>query len=241
MQIINEERFDRIFQGSEELDKFIYEMGKYDMDYIETVFHSAALMRVVSSGINSVTGIPGIPRQVLSKFGIINPEVDPYIKMCELLKNLSFLSGNCCEIGAGEYPRLAELIAPELERNHHKLTIYDPSTVPDKLSKGVTIVKEKFTKKTDLKGIDTLVSLFPCEVACTIIDKALDEDKNLLLAFCGCDHSTLEHQKWLGEYWAEDVCMDYREQYGKEIEIMQWPKQYGIPYPIMVRRQKVKK
>lgn len=46
------------------------------------------------------------------------------------------------------------------------------------------------------------------------------------------------------KYWAVDVCMNYREKYGKDAEIISWPSEIGIDFPILVRKsskQKVKK
>ncbi len=188
----------------------------------------------------SVRSIPLRLRQLFSKFQVIYPEVDPYLFIYQLLKKFSFLNGNCCEVGAGFYPRLAELVLPTLEQNHHKLTVYDPELVLERLG-NAKLVKDKFTSQTSMKDIDTIYGLFPCEATIPMIDKAILENKNLLLAFCGCDHSTPEHLKWVGEWWSEDVCMDYCEKYGKEIQILKWPDEYQIPFPIMVReKQKVK-
>ena len=155
------------------------------------------------------------------------------------VKKYSFLEGNCCEVGAGNYPRLAELTAPQIKLKKGTLTIYEPNILFTKID-NVTIIKDKFKKSTNINHIDTIYGMFPCEASITIAEKAFEEDKNLLLAFCSCDHSTKEHPKWLGTYWAEDFCMDYREKYGHEVEIIDWPTTIGIDFPIMVR-QKIKK
>lgn len=189
---------------------------------------------------DSIHSIPNKLRAIFSKFQIIYSNVDPYLYMCELLKDFSFLNGNCCEVGAGAYPRLAELVLPDLKQDNHRLTIYEPEIILDKLD-GAKIVRGKFTKETNIADIDTIYGLFPCGATISMIDKAFEEDKNLLLAFCSCNHSTPTHQWWVGKWWAEDVCMDYREKYRNEVQILKWPKKYDIPYPIMVRqKQKVK-
>lgn len=106
---------------------------------------------------------------------------------------------------------------------------------------GAKIVKDKFTKQTNISDIDTIYGLFPCGATISMIDKACEEDKNLLLAFCPCNHTTPAHRWWAGNWWAEDVCVDYKEKYGNEIQILKWSKQYNLPYPIMVReKQKIK-
>lgn len=91
---------------------------------------------------------------------------------------------------------------------------------------------------TDISNVDTLYGLFPCNASITLIDKAIQENKNLLIAFCGCDHSDEVHTKWVGKYWAEDVCMDYREKYGKCVEISNWNPEMGLNLPIMTYKKK---
>lgn len=187
----------------------------------------------------SINKTPVVLMQILSKFNVYSDGYDPYKELAKLLEKYSFLEGNCCEVGAGNYPRLAELTAPQIKLKKGTLTIYEPNILFTKID-NVTIIKDKFKKSTNINHIDTIYGMFPCEASITIAEKAFEEDKNLLLAFCSCDHSTKEHPKWLGTYWAEDFCMDYREKYGHEVEIIDWPTTIGIDFPIMVR-QKIKK
>lgn len=99
-----------------------------------------------------------------------------------LLSSYSFLNGNCCEVGAGSYPRLAELVLPTLQQNHHKLTIYEPNIILDKLG-SAKIIKDKFTMQTNIVDVDTIYGLFPCDATISMIDKAFQENKNLLQHF----------------------------------------------------------
>lgn len=114
-----------------------------------------------------------------------------------------------------------------------KLTVYEPDILFTDFN--ATFIKDKFTKKTDTSNIDTLFALYPCQATIAIAEKAFEEDKNLLLAFCSCNHSTPKYQKWLGKYWAEDVCMEFREKYGKEAQIINWPPEAEPSTPILVR------
>lgn len=173
--------------------------------------------------------------QIFSKFDVYKDGCDPYIEMIKLLERYDFLKGNCCEIGSGSYPRLAELMAPKLQLRGGSLTIYEPDVLFTNM-KGMKIVKEKFTKNTDITSVDTLIGLYPCEATIVMAEKAFEEDKNLMLACCDCDHSTKEHPKWFGNYWAEDFCMDYREKYGAEAEIISWSSSIGENLPILVRQ-----
>ena len=181
--------------------------------------------------------IPRLLSQILSRFGVYHNGKDSYVEMFKLLEKYSFLQGNCCEIGAGMYPRLAELVAPQLKLRKGTLTIYEPNIILTKLE-NAKIVRERFKKDTNIDQVDTIYGLFPCKASIVIAEKAFEEDKNLMLAFCACDHSTKEHPKWLGKYWAEDFCMDYREKYGNEAEIINWPSPVGIDLPIMIRKKR---
>lgn len=164
--------------------------------------------------LNNLTEI----RQILSKFGIYKENKDPYQIFAKLLKQYSFLGGNCCEVGTGSYPRVTEIVAPIINQNGGKLTVYEPNILFTDFQ--ATIIKDKFSKKTDISNIDTL------------------------FAFCSCNHSTPKYQKWIGRYWAEDVCMEFREKYGKEAQIINWPSEFEQPSPpILVRessKQKMK-
>lgn len=164
-------------------------------------------------------------------YKVIQKEREQYIAL--LLRQLQFLKGNCCEIGSGEKPSLSKLVLPEILKNKKTLTIYDPE-IAENLS-NTTIHQKKFTKESDISNIDTLFGLFPCEASITMIDKAILENKNLLLAFCSCNLGTAEHRLWL----AEDICTDYQKIYGSQIEIQQWPEEYEIETPIMIRKRQL--
>lgn len=175
--------------------------------------------------------------ELLSKFNIYKTKYDPYLEMSYLLEKYSFLEDNCCEIGAGYYPRLAEIVLPKIKLNRGSLTIYEPEIMFSNIE-NMKVVKEKFTKDTDIEKFDTLYGLYPCEATIAIAEKAFEEDKNLMIAFCSCDNSTKEHPKWIGKYWAEDFCMDYREKYGEEVEIINGFPHNNSDLPIMVRRSR---
>lgn len=232
MQIIDTERY---FRMKNQILNFIIEN-----EYKYGEYAGKLVMKLLTDEVlEGRSRIPAPMSQILSSFGIYKVGSDEYQEMAKLLKKYSFLDGNCCEIGSGVYPRLAEETAREIKLRGGNLTIYEPNILFDrikKLNKNVIINRGEFTKETNIDDIDTLFALSPCDATITIAEKAFEEDKNLMLAFCACDHSTPEHPRWVGEYWAEDFCMDYKEKYGKEVEIINWPKKVGIELPIMVRR-----
>lgn len=113
-------------------------------------------------------------RQILSKFEVYKENKDPYQLFAKLLKQYSFLSGNCCEVGAGSYPRVTELIAPIIRKNGGKLTVYEPDILFTDFN--ATFIKDKFTQKTDTSNIDTLFALYPCQATIAIAEKAFEEN-----------------------------------------------------------------
>lgn len=218
------------FEKKNDILEFII---RYEKEYgIMALWMEEVIISDTILNLNS-TNIPVSLAQILSKFNVYNHSKDEYIEMFKLLKEYSLLEGNCCEIGAGRYPRLAELTAPEIKLKNGTLTIYDPNTMISKME-NVKIIKDEFRKNTNIDYIDTIYAMYPCEATATIVEKAFEEDKNLMLAFCGCNQT---NQKWIGKYWAEDFCMAYREKYGQEVEIINWPSKTGIDLPIMVRHK----
>ena len=169
--------------------------------------------------------------QILSKFGFLR--LDFYKIYLQLLNQYKLLNTNCVEVGAGVYPRIGELAAPIINKNGKELTLYDPRLSFD--LDNVKIVRDVFTKDTDISKVDTLYGLFPCDGTIPIVEKALEEDKNLLVAFCGCDHSTEKYPKWITDVWADDFCMNIKEEYGDEVDIIKWPSKCDFCAPIMVR------
>jgi len=195
--------------------------------------------------------------QLYSKFGVVPKEADIYIYFRNLLNKYKFLQTNCCEIAAGKYPRLAEIVYPELRRNNKTLTIYEPDLVIDSLE-DVIVKKELFTKNSDLKGIDTLFGTFTCEATIDVVEKALIENRNLLISLCECDHSTEKYpflsQQYFTKkindmiaqrgsisvldipnvYWYDCFQDQLKKEYGDRISILNWPEIYGFEYPIIL-------
>lgn len=234
MKVFNEEKY---FSRKNEMIEFVMNhISQYQGKVGYNILGTLATDYFLQNPTNNIPVSTSVG-ELLSKFNIYNEGCDPYIEMAKLLDQYSFLEGNCCEVAAGDYPRLAELTIPKIKLNHGNLTIYEPDVIPCNI-KDVKIVRERLTKDTDITQFDTLYGMFPCSATLSIVEKAFEEDKNLMLAFCDCNHSTKEHPKWIGKYWAEDLCMDYREKYGNEVNIIQWPSSMGSDLPIMVRRSK---
>lgn len=225
---------DKYFEHKGEIIEFIIRNHeKYGLTSTSKLMAAFSFDSVLMPGM----GLSHLELELLSKFGALRKEADVYKNFHELLRERNFLQGNVVEVGAGKYPRLCEVIMEDKPDELISVTAYDPCLVFDTIPR-VKFVNKPFTKETDISEADTLYGLFPCDASITLIDKAIEENKNLMVAFCACDHSDSIHTKWIGKYWAEDVCMDYREKYGKCIEIDGWNREMGLDLPIMTYKKK---
>ncbi len=232
MGVIDKEKY---YLKKDEMLKFIYSnQDKYDDRGISKFKY------ILSDYFfdKKVCNIPVELLQIFSKFGVISEGKDIYLEFFKLLNELNFLEGNICEVGSGEYPRLAEIMLPKIKLNGGILTIYDPEILYTDF-KGIKIIKEKFTKDTNIESTDTLVGLLPCLASETIVEKAFLENKNLLIGFCGCDHSSRNgFKKGNNKYWAEALSNYYKQRYDNEVEMFSWSDNIKLDYPIMARHKR---
>lgn len=195
--------------------------------------------------------------QIYSKFGIIPSNEDIYKYFYTLLNQYKFLETNCCEVASGKYPRLSEIVYPTLKENGKSLTIYEPNLIIDELFDAI-LKKKEFTQSTDIQGIDTLFGTFTCEATVTIVEKALMEQKNLLIGICNCNHATDKYPMMYPRYyfdrvneiisqngdlqefdlpeiyWCESFCEEIKKEYKDRISILNWPSIYGLRQPIIL-------
>lgn len=93
--------------------------------------------------------------EVLSRFNVLYEEKDIYKRFARLLEKYHFLDGNVCEVGAGSFAPVSHIISPLLEEKGHSLIIYEPKLVFEKI-KNMRLIKDQFTKDTNIKDVDTL-------------------------------------------------------------------------------------
>ena len=227
--------YEKYYLKKEEMLKFIYSnQDKYDdrgIDKFRDIISDYYIDK-------NFWNIPVSYFQIFSKFGVFKEGQDIYLEFFKLLNELNFLEGNVCEVGAGGYPRLAEIMLPKIKLNGGTLTIYEPEILYTDF-KGIKIVKEKFTEDTNIESIDTLVGLMPCIASESIVEQAFFENKNLLIGFCECDHSSRSGiKKGNNKYWAEALCNYYKKRYGNEAEILSLFDNIGVDIPIMVRHKR---
>lgn len=158
---------------------------------------------------------------LLSKYNIFTEGNDRYHMFYKMLEELDFIKGTSLEIGSGPYPRLAEIIQNNHKRKDYNLTIYEKCNV-FKANKDIKIVKRAFTSSTNIKEVDNIFSIMPCETYIYITLKGIERNKNLLIAYCSCDHSNKMYPKYRKRYWSDDFCHVMKERYGNDFEIAEW-------------------
>lgn len=130
----------------------------------------------------------GIPmfRQIYAELGLISNEENEYYQILNFLKRNFDLGCNVLEICGGHYPILSKYIDIEQTRiQKGTITVYDPKLVVSKLG-NVKLVKEDFSKKTDISKYDLIISQFPCNLFDDIVDSAAISNKDYFIALCEC-------------------------------------------------------
>lgn len=214
------------------------EICKFILDNKDKLYEPFLYVTLIQSGGIMYTNLNFDILQILSKFDVLR--VDFYKRFVEILNKYKLLNTNCLEIGAGVLPVLAEYAAPIINKNGKTLTIYDPKTCFRNIN-GVSIRNKLFTREIDISSINTLYGTFPCEASEIIVERALEEDKNLLIAFCSCPHNSTKYPSKKNECWANTFCKYIKKAYKNEVDILSWPKEYEFDMPIMVRTTKEQK
>ncbi len=210
--------------------KYLYEDREYEM--ILSIISFDVLLD--NEGYSANCDIAAL----LSKYNIFTDENDRYLMFYKMLEDLDFIKGNSLEIGSGPYPRLAEIIKDNHKEKDYNLTIYEKCDV-FRLNKDIKIVKDAFTSSTNIEKVDNIFSIMPCEASIDITLKSIEENKNLLIAYCSCDHSNKMYPKYRKRYWADNFCSMMKERYGNDVEITEWEPLKDEKMPILIYRKRV--
>lgn len=229
---------DKLEQEKDNILNFLLDNVKYynPLEFY-TIFSMFYLDKLKENDENS---IPCNNTQILSKYSILKEEYDIYLKVYNLLESKGFIKGNVLEVGCGIYPRLAEIITQRHKEKDYSLTLFDTCNIFN-IGNGINIVRDKFTKSTNIDRYDTLVGIHPCEASIDLTLRAIEENKNLILAFCSCNHETVEFPKWYDGNWSISFCSDIKEMYGDIIEIIDFEDYPKRKLPILIHRKRISK
>lgn len=136
--------------------------------------------------------IPLVALQVFSELGINEDATQIYRDHIDMIRNHFSLDRNICDIGGGFLPAFANLVAEEqLKIGKGTITVYDPRLVFNEPKfDNMRLVKEEFTKDTDVSKYDLMLGIYPCEATEAIIESAIKNDKDFYVAMCGDAHSS---------------------------------------------------
>lgn len=181
--------------------------------------------------------IPDTIREVYDELDITPLDNNIYIGFINLLSSLHDIKDkNILEIGGGVLPRLGKRISATL--NEGKIVVYDPRLSHyEKDTDKMKLVREKFRRGSEIGNTNLIVGLMPCEAAEIIIDTALDNNVDFVLALCeggfhGDEVDFYESpEEWISsmiKYAKREV--EYRDMGKLKIKSME---QYGNPYPVI--------
>jgi len=179
-------------QEAKALNKFKLFKEKYQHSYSEE-----AWKYIEENFLKEIHGkeAPDILMQVYSELDIYPSPAVFYKRHLELIKKHFPITGNVLEIGSGRIPAFANLLASEqLKLGKGTVTIYEPLLVEmTPKHSNITIHKEEFTPSTDVKPYDLITGILPCDVTETILESAIENQKDFYVAMCGCVHSPLSY------------------------------------------------
>ena len=187
--------------------------------------------------------LPDIYRQILEEIGYYDDciEKSGYNAFINILDKEFDINQNIIEIGGGMIPTLAHKIS--LKQQKGSITIYDPRLSNYyKATKKFILKKEKFNKNTDITSSNILIGFMPCEATQTIIEKAINNNKDFLIALCeGGPHGDEFDYYEDEEEWLESMLYiaerGVKEKNMGELQVVSF-KDYNSPYPLIYNKRK---
>ena len=140
------------------------------------------------------------------------------------------------EIGGGVLPRLGKRISTVL--NTGKIVVYDPRLSHyEQSTDKMRLVKDKFIRGNNINDADLMIGLMPCEAAEVIIDAAIDNNVDFVLALCeggfhGDEYDFYDSpEEWISSMVRyADREVEYRGMGKLKVKYLD---KYGSPYPVI--------
>ena len=181
--------------------------------------------------------VPDLVREVYDELGLLADEDNIYLGFIEMLDDIFDIKDkNIVEVGGGVIPRLGKRIASR--QTEGKITVYDPRlSVYERDLERMHLVRDKFTKDTDVKDVDLLIGFMPCEATHLIISSATENDIDFMIALCeGGTHGDVFDYYDSSEEWLDSTI--YYAKKRVEVNNMGRVKEkkllkYRDPYPVI--------
>ena len=181
--------------------------------------------------------IPDIIREVYDELSVIPDENNIYIGFMNLISEIYDIKDKkILEIGGGVLPRLGKRISTVLDTG--KIVVYDPRLSHyEQSTDKMRLVKKEFRRDSSIDDADLIIGLMPCKAAEVIVDSAITNNVDFVLALCeggfhGDEYDFYESpEEWINSM----ISYTRREVEDKgmgQLKIKSLEK-YGSPYPVI--------
>ncbi len=187
--------------------------------------------------------MPDVARQMLEVIGYYDDkkEKSGYETFMNIAEEEFGLDKKIVEVGGGIIPVLGHKIS--LRQNHGSITIYDPRLTSHYPATDKFILKkEKFSRNTDIKDTDLIISFMPCTATYELIDTVTKKRKDFLIALCeGGPHGEPYDYFESDEEWVNAMLL--LAQRGIEdndmgkLKVLSFDKSIS-PYPVIYNKRK---
>ena len=181
--------------------------------------------------------VPDNVREVYDELELIPDENNIYLGFIDLVEKIHSLENKkIVEIGGGVLPRLAKRITGS--KKIKEMVVYDPrlSKYEEDTDK-LRLVRKRFDINTSLDGADLILGLMPCEAANVIVDSAVKNRTDFVLALCeggphGDEFDYFEDEReWLDDI-IKSASLDVEQSDMGKLKI-KYMREYGNPYPVI--------
>jgi hypothetical protein len=150
--------------------------------------------------------------QIYAEIGMLPDAENYYLGFSRMVGALYGWDCNMVEIGAGTFPNFSKYVDIEQRKiGKGTITAYDPYLITKPLG-NIKLCHEEFTDKTDVSYADLLVGIMPCTATELIINTAIKNKKEFLVALCDCDpyegsFGTIENGRKITSYdvWSKEI------------------------------------
>lgn len=201
------------------------------------------ILRMVNDGGSELYGSEGI-REIYDELGLIPDNQNIYIGFIDIIERQFGIEGkNIVEVGGGHIPRLAKRLSEKQVRGRVK--VYDPLLSKyERSSSKLSLVRTKFHENMVIPDFtDLLVGLQPCVAAERIIEAAIQNDIDFIIALCEGG----PHGEWFDFYESDDEWLDsvitrarrgVDEKHMGKLVVEKSLTKYNDFYPVIYNRRK---
>lgn len=214
------------------LKKYSNLFSDYELSYI---------LSYINGNYFSLETMPTILKEIYDELGILDDDINIYLGFIKMIdKEFGVIDKNIIEVGGGFLPRLGERIASMQDSG--TITVYDPRlSIYKKDTEKLKLVRKRFTKNSSVDNIDLMLGLMPCKATEIILDTAIDNNIDFMIALCeGGLHGDEDDYFEDEDEWIHSLLCSVRVELQKrkmgDLEI-QYMKKYGSKYPVIYNKR----